>query len=106
MKIIGYRGRTLAPYQAYDDGTFTYLSFAAHRDFPAVYYLTEQNGEALVNTHVAGDTIVVHRVAQKLILRKGKMVACIFNQSFDANGIKNPTETVSPAVERTIKGEK
>lgn len=94
---------SLTPNAAWDDGTFTYLRFAANREFPAVFFAAEDGEESLVNTHVEGDTLVVERMAKKLVLRKGNLVACIFNESYDPNGVALPTGTVSPAVQRVIR---
>jgi len=42
---------------------------------------------------------------RRLILRKGIAVASVVNKSFDLNGgMDNTTGTVSPDVERVIKG--
>jgi type IV secretion system protein VirB9 len=97
---------SIAPIEAWDDGQFTHLRFAPRADFPAVYYVAEDGTETLANNHPEDDgaVIVVHRVAKKLVLRKGNLVTCIFNESFEPVGIKPPTNTKSPAVERVIRG--
>lgn len=95
---------SIAPIEAWDDGQFTYLRFAPRADFPTVYYVAEDGTETLANNHPEDDLIVVHRVAKKLVLRKGNLVTCIFNESFDPVGAKRPTNTKSPAVERVIRG--
>lgn len=94
----------LMPDSAYDDGRFTYLRFSANRDMPAVFEELPGGQEALINTHVDGDTIVVHRVVSKLVLRKGAQVSCIQNRAFNPHGISTPSGTVNPAVERVITG--
>lgn len=95
---------SIAPSEAFDDRTFTYLRFAPRTDMPAVYYVTEDGAEHLADFHVNDDVLVVHRVAAKLVLRKGNLVTCIFNEAFDPIGVKNTTNTKSPSVERVIKG--
>lgn len=94
---------SLTPNAAWDDGVFTYIRFAANREFPAVFYAIEDDEESLVNTHIEGDLLVVERIAKKLVLRKGNLVACIFNESYDPNGIALPTGTVSQDVQRVIR---
>lgn len=96
----------ISPTAARDDGRFIYLTFSGNRDMPAVYSVDEQGNEALVNTHVMdGNTIVVHRMVRRLMLRKGDAVASVLNQSFDLDGGRdNSTGTVAPNVERLIKG--
>lgn len=96
----------ISPTAARDDGRFIYLTFTNNRDMPAVYSVDEQGNEALINTNVIdGNTIVVQRLVRHLMLRKGTAVASVVNKSFDLNGgIDNLTGTVSPDVERVIKG--
>lgn len=96
----------ISPTAARDDGRFIYLTFTNNRDMPAVYSVDEQGNEALINTNVIdGNTIVVQRLVRRLILRKGIAVASVVNKSFDLNsGVDNTTGTVSPDVERVIKG--
>lgn len=96
---------SIAPIEAFDDQTFTYLRFAPRADMPAVYYIAEDGTETRVNFNVNDDVLVVHRVARKIVLRKGKLVTCIFNEAFDSVGVKRSTNTKSPVVERVIKGE-
>ncbi len=92
--------------QAKVDGRFIYLTFTNNRDMPAVYSVDEQGNEALINTNVIdGNTIVIQRMVRHLMLRKGSAVASVVNKSFDLDGgIDNITGTVSPDVERVIKG--
>lgn len=95
----------VSPTAARDDGRFIYLTFSNNRDMPAVYSVDEEGKEALVNTNVEGNEIVVQRMVRKLTLRKGNAVACVVNKSFDLNGGRdNSTGTVAPDVERVIKG--
>lgn len=96
----------VSPTQARDDGRFIYLTFSNNRDMPAVYAVDEQEGEALINTHVAdGNTIVVQRMVRRLMLRKGRAVASVVNRSFAPDaGLDNTSGTVSPSVQRIHTG--
>lgn len=95
----------ISPTGARDDGRFIYLSFSNNRDMPAVYSVDAEGNEALVNTNVEGNEIVVQRLVRKLTLRKGNAVACVVNKSFDLDGGRdNTTGTVAPDVQRVIKG--
>lgn len=96
----------ISPTSARDDGRFIYLTFTNNRDMPAVYSVDEQGNEALINTNVIdGNTIVIQRMVRHLMLRKGSAVASVVNKSFNFDGgIDNITGTVSPDVERVIKG--
>jgi len=96
----------VSPTSARDDGRFIYLTFSNNRDMPAVYSVDEYDNEALINTNVIdGNTIVIHRLVRRLMLRKGPAVASIVNRSFDLDGGRdNITGTISLDVERKIKG--
>lgn len=95
----------ISPTAARDDGRFIYLTFSNNRDMPAVYSVDDAGNEALINTNVDGNTIVVQRLVKKLMLRKGSAVASVINKSFDLDGgIDNASGTVAPDVERVIKG--
>lgn len=96
----------VTPDEAFDDGRFTFLRFSANRDMPAIFEELTPGREALINTHVDGDWIVIHRVVKRLVLRRGPIVACVENRSFDPRGISTPTGTVSPHVERAPKASK
>lgn len=75
--------RWLIPVNVYDDGKFTYLRMgrvaaATSSDFPAVFMRERAHGEdAIVNTTVSGETIVVHGTHPYLVLRHGKKVVGI-----------------------------
>jgi len=100
-------GQEITPIKAYDDGRFTYLTFGDGKEMPAIYSVDSTGKEHLVNTNIdpnQNNTIIVHKVASKLILRKGSAVACIFNKSLSSKGVANDTGTTSPVITRKIKG--
>jgi type IV secretion system protein VirB9 len=97
----------ITPNKAFDDNRFTYLSFNNNKEMPAIYIVNDDNTESLINTSIDPlhkDTIIVHTIAKRLILRKGSYVTMIFNKSYNPEGITNHSGTVSPNVERVIKG--
>ena len=95
----------ISPTAAHDDGRFIFLTFSSNRDMPAVYSVDAEGNEALINTNVIdGNIIVIQRLVNHLILRKGSAVASVINKSFDLNGsTDNTSGTVAPDVERVIK---
>lgn len=95
---------SLQPLKAYDDGRFTYITFNKNTDMPAVYIENGDGSESLVNTHVEGNTIVVHKIANTLVLRNGKSVLGIFNKSFNVVGVDNTSKTTQKGVKRVLKG--
>ncbi|MES2661800.1 MAG: P-type conjugative transfer protein VirB9 [Pseudomonadota bacterium] len=105
----GKGAEEVSPSAAYDDGRFTYLTFSNNKEMPAIYIKDSDGTESLVNTNIDPknpDTIVIHKIARQFILRKGRDVTCVFNQSFDLNGITNTTGTVNSEVQRVIKDNK
>jgi type IV secretion system protein VirB9 len=99
----------LSPVEAWDDGTVTYLRFPQRGQVPAIYAATGDGDELerVENVTVASDgTVEVHAVRRKFVLRSGSVVACIFNEGFDAAAQRPATNTSSPSVERVVKGGK
>jgi type IV secretion system protein VirB9 len=96
--------RQLRPTEVYDDGRFTYLRFPGAQEIPAVFIINSDNSESLANGQMRGDKFVVYATAKKLILRKGKSVACVENRNFNWYGIYTDNGTTSPHVQRTVQG--
>ena len=94
----------LTPYETWDDGIATYFRFSAHRIPPAVYAVSEDSAEHLVNFNTTPNgTLIIHSVARKFVFRSGSLVTCVFNESYNATGTRPLTNTVSPNVERILK---
>jgi type IV secretion system protein VirB9 len=102
----GCGAAAIRPESAYDDGVQTRLRFAAHAEFPTLYVKNEDESESLVNFTVENDEVVIHRIARSFVLRRGKLVACIQNRSFDGGGQRLESQTLVPGVERITKGVK
>lgn len=96
-----------SPTRVTDDGSFTRITFSHGRRMPAVYEVDQAGNEHLVPWNVEGNTLVLHRVYRKLVLRKGDAVACLVNKSFSLDGGRDmESGTVSPNVERVVRGAK
>lgn len=95
----------VTPDQAFDDGRFTFLRYAGARQIPAVFVVNPDGSEALVDSHMEADTLVVHRVAQRLVFRRGDSVGCIVNQAYDPRGVETLSGTVADKVVRVLKQE-
>jgi type IV secretion system protein VirB9 len=102
----GCGAAAIRPQSAFDDGVQTRLKFPAHAEFPTMYVKNDDDSESLVNFTVDNDEVVIHRVARSFVLRRGKLVACIQNRSFDGGGERLNTQTLVPGVERVTKGVK
>lgn len=103
---IGNDSENIAPTMAYDDGRFTYLKFPNNRDFPSAFLVAADKTESLVNSHIdpdMPDTLVLQRVSKETVLRLGKAVVGIYNDSFDADGLPAVNGTTVPGVKRIIK---
>lgn len=96
----------LQPVAASDDGLHTRLTFSPHTEWPAMYVLGADGAESLVNVSVQGNTAVIHRLFQRLILRRGNLVGCVVNRGAVRAQPAPPTGTVSPHVSRVLKGVK
>jgi type IV secretion system protein VirB9 len=49
------------------------------------------------------DDVILHRVASRFILRRGKLGGCIVNKGFQGGGLRLKSHTISDDVERTTK---
>lgn len=72
------------PEQVFDDGKATYFRFATTTATPAIFSITPDAGESIVNYAVRGPYVVVEQVAPQFVLRQGKDVTFIFNDAYSA----------------------
>jgi type IV secretion system protein VirB9 len=70
------------PEQVFDDGKATYFRFAAGSAAPAIFSITPDAGESIVNFAVRGPYTVVEQIAPQFVLRHGKEVTIIFNDAY------------------------
>jgi type IV secretion system protein VirB9 len=94
---------SLRPIAAVDDGLQLRLSFPPHAALPAVYAQESDGEESLVNTHVEDDAVVVHRLAVRLVLRRGREVGCVVDRSVRARQRRAETGTVDARVDRSVR---
>lgn len=85
------------PEQVFDDGKATYFRFAENTPAPAIFSITPDAGESIVNFAIRGPYTVVEQVAPQFVLRSGKDVTFIFNDAY-----KTPT----PGIDAPRKREK
>jgi type IV secretion system protein VirB9 len=95
---------TLKPVAVSDDGVHTRLKFAAHAELPALFVRNEDNSESLLNFSMDAGDVIVHRVARKFILRRGRLTGCVVNQGFSGGGTRLDSGTVAPGVQRRLQG--
>ncbi len=94
----------LQPVAASDDGLHTRLTFSRDTEWPAIYLLNRDGSESLVNLSVQGNTAVIHRLFERVILRRGNLVGCVFNGAVIRAQSPPQSGTVSPEVSRVLKG--
>lgn len=95
---------SLKPTAASDDGIHTRLTFAPKAEQPAIFILNEDGSESLLNFSMDEGDVIVHRVARRLILRRGALAACVVNKGFSGSGDRLKSHTVAADVERQVKG--
>jgi type IV secretion system protein VirB9 len=93
----------LRPATAVDDGVQVRLTFPPRAELPAIYAGAPHGAELLVNTHVENDTIVVHRLADRLVLRRGGLVGCVVNRGTGTRAWRAASGTVRETIERTTQ---
>ena len=95
---------TLKPIAASDDGVHTRLKFSANGDLPAIFVRNDDDSESLLNFSVDAGDIVIHRVARRFVLRRGKLAGCVVNGAYAGGGKRLESGTVAPDVERRVQG--
>ena len=95
---------SIQPSAASDDGVHTRLTFAAKAEQPAIFVLNEDGSESLLNFSMDEGDVIVHRVARRLILRRGHLAGCVVNKGYTGSGDRLKSHTVSEEVERLTPG--
>jgi type IV secretion system protein VirB9 len=73
---------SIAPIKIFDDGVFTYFEFKdKNTPIPAIFEVSSDRSEAIVNYQVIGQYIAVEIVASQFTLRYGNDVTCVFNEA-------------------------
>lgn len=93
----------LKPVAAWDDGAQTTLIFGAHTELPAIFALSDDGSESLVNFDIQADRVVIQRLARRLILRRGSLAGCIVDRGFMGGGERLSSGTIAPNVERVTR---
>lgn len=64
----------IAPVSVWDDGQFTCMRFSSSTDLPVVFRLLPDGKEALVNSHMEDDVMVIHETSKEFRVRLGSLV--------------------------------
>jgi type IV secretion system protein VirB9 len=93
----------IAPIAAWDDGRFTRIRIPANRRIPAIFRVADDGTESVVDKHMEDDTIVVHEVAKRYVLRLGDEVVGIWNDAYDMDGVPPRDGTTVDGVKRVLR---
>jgi type IV secretion system protein VirB9 len=91
------------PIAASDDGVHTRLTFGAKAELPAIFVRNDDDSESLLNFSMEAGDVVVHRVAPRFIVRRGKITGCVVNKGFVGVGERLDSGTVAPDIKRERK---
>jgi type IV secretion system protein VirB9 len=97
---------SIQPVAASDDGLHTRLTFAAKAEEPAIFILNDDGSESLLNFSMDEGDVILHRVARRFILRRGKLTGCVVNHGFTGSGERLKSNTVTEDVVRSTLGAK
>jgi type IV secretion system protein VirB9 len=101
---IGDRSTDIVPTAVFDDALFTYLRMPGNREVPAVFHVSSDGEESMVNTRMEEDLLVVDRVSRQMRLRLGNQVVSVFNDAFDVEGRSvNKSGVTVDGVQRTVR---
>lgn len=70
------------PLRIFDDGRMTYFAWAPQASVPAIFAVSAEGRESLVNSGVRGAYTVVEQLAPRFVLRNGKQVATVTNRAY------------------------
>ncbi|HEV2702712.1 MAG TPA: TrbG/VirB9 family P-type conjugative transfer protein [Steroidobacteraceae bacterium] len=93
----------LRPAAAWDDGVQTHLLFGQRAEQPAIFVRNDDGTESLLNFSIESGEVVIHRIARRLILRRGALTGCIVNKGFSGTGERLPSGTIAPNVQRASR---
>jgi type IV secretion system protein VirB9 len=97
---------SLRPVSAFDDGVHTHILFSQRGEVPAIFVQNEDDSESLLNFSIDAATgeVVIHRVAPRFLLRRGRTVGCIVNQQYAGIGERLPSGATTPEMTRERRG--
>lgn len=70
------------PERVFDDGRMTYFAWPAQASLPAIFAVSSDGSESLVNYGIRGGYTVVEQLAGRFVLRNGKQVVTVVNQGY------------------------
>jgi type IV secretion system protein VirB9 len=95
--------KSIKPTGAFDDGVQTRLTFATRSELPALFVRNDDGSESLLNFSIDEGDVLIHRVAARFIVRRGRLAGCIVNKGFVGSGERLKSGTIAPDVTRERK---
>jgi type IV secretion system protein VirB9 len=89
----------LQPIAAWDDGIQTHLRFGRDQELPVLSLSNDDGSESLLNSHVQGEEVVIHRLVRRVILRRGALQGCVVNKSYGLGTQGTDVDTTHTAEE-------
>ena len=68
-----------------------------------MFVRNDDGSESLLNFNVEHGEVVIHRIARRFVVRRGKLTGCIVNKGFEGTGAAASSGTVAPEVERDTR---
>lgn len=107
---VGKNASDIAPAMIFDDGRFTYFKYPNNREVPAVFAVSDEGKESVVNVHMETDPVTGRKdllcadvVSKRFYLRRGSAVVGIWNDAFDVDGLPPLDGTTVPGVARLLR---
>jgi type IV secretion system protein VirB9 len=95
--------KSVKPVATSDDGVQTRLTFAARSELPVLFVRNDDGTESLLNFSIDAGDVLIHRVAPRFIVRRGRLAGCIVNKGFGGSGDALKSGTIAPDVLRERK---
>lgn len=76
--------KTNVPARVFDDGRFTYFQWPNGVDTPAIFAVTPDGKESLVNHITKGRYLIVEQLSPQFVLRAGDQITRVFNDAAQA----------------------
>jgi type IV secretion system protein VirB9 len=81
----------------------THLQFDTRSELPALFVRNDDGSESLLNFNVEHGEVVIHRIARRFVVRRGRLTGCIVNKGFESTSAAATGGTVVPEVERSTR---
>lgn len=99
LDYVGWGDKSLTPAFIWDDGRFTCMKYPRDDELPNIYRITGDGKEAIVNSHMEDDVVVIHDTAKEFRLRLGDSVMGV--KTHDGNNATfNNKNTSTPGLIR------